>query len=67
MISTKQATHHHKRAGAVAVLQSTADLARVHVVTSGEEFWVKLSDLAELAGGVAPEGTPRKKASRAVR
>ena len=64
---TKQATHNHKRAGAVTVLQSTAELARVHVVTSGEEFWVKLSDLAELSGGVLPEIRPRKKTPRAVR
>jgi hypothetical protein len=66
MNSTKQATHHHKRAGAVTVLQSTADLARIHVVASSEEFWVKLTDLTELTGGVMPE-TPRKKASRAAR
>ncbi len=64
MNSTKQATHNHKRAGAVRVLQSTTDLAKIHVVASGEEFWVKLSDLAELSGGVVPEIRPRKKAPR---
>lgn len=66
MSNTEQAMHYHKRAGAVVVLKSTAELARVRVLTSGDEFWVKLTDVVELAGAM-PEGKPRKKASRANR
>lgn len=66
MSNTEQATHYHKRAGAVVVLKSTAELARIRVLTSGDEFWVKLTDVVELAG-VIPESKPRNKASRANR
>jgi hypothetical protein len=45
-----QATHNHKRAGAVVVLQSTAELAQVVTSISGDTFWVKVSDLTQLAG-----------------
>lgn len=47
MKTIHEATHNHKRAGAVAVLQSTAELAQVTTI-SGEAFWVKLADLTEL-------------------
>lgn len=42
-------THNHKRAGAVIVLQSTAELAEVLVPSSGDRFWVKTADLTKLA------------------
>jgi hypothetical protein len=67
MSNIEQATHNHKRAGAVVVLESTAELARIRVLTSRDEFWVKLKDLAELVGGVVPESKPSKKESRANR
>jgi len=57
----RRATHNHKRAGAVVVLQSTAELAKVLVPTSGDEFWVKLADLTELAGGVVEKTKAGKK------
>jgi hypothetical protein len=47
MKNTEQATHSHKRAGAVVILQSTAELAQV-VTSSNDTFWVKLADLSEL-------------------
>lgn len=66
MKNIQQATHNHKRAGAVVVLQSTAELARVRVSTSGDEFWVKLADLTELIDGVVESkaGKKRMKAHR---
>jgi hypothetical protein len=45
MKSTQQATHNHKRAGAVMVLQTTTELAQVTTVTGGDTFWVKVADL----------------------
>lgn len=67
MSSIEQATHYFKRAGAVVVLQSTAELARIRVLTTGDEFWVKLTDVVELVGGVMPESKPVKKAPRVSR
>jgi hypothetical protein len=51
-MKTKQATHNHKRAGEVVLLESTAELGKVLVLASGDEFWVKLTDLTQLGGGV---------------
>jgi hypothetical protein len=67
MKNTQEATHNHKRAGAVVVLQTTAELAKVMVPASGDEFWVKLSDLVELTAGAAVASKPSKKQSRADR
>ena len=67
MSKIEQATHYHKRAGAVVVLKSTPELARIRVLTSGDEFWVKLTDVAELVGGLIPGSRPSKKESRANR
>jgi hypothetical protein len=44
-----QATHNHKRAGAVVVLQSKGELAQVVTTISGDTFWVKVAELTELA------------------
>ncbi|MGD1211844.1 MAG: hypothetical protein ABR973_10875 [Candidatus Acidiferrales bacterium] len=52
MKNNQQATHNHKRAGAVVVLESTAELAKVLIPASGDEFWVRLTDLTLLVGGV---------------
>jgi hypothetical protein len=41
------ATHRHKTHGAVLLLETTAQLARVLVVDQGDEMWVKLADLSE--------------------
>jgi len=60
----ENATHKHKRAGAVIVLRSMAELAEVQISTSGERFWVKRSDLTELAVGAAEAPTPRKKRAK---
>jgi hypothetical protein len=57
----KQATHSHKRAGAVVLLESTAELAKVLIPASGDEFWVRLTDLTPLVGGVIEESKPGKK------
>jgi hypothetical protein len=65
MKAIQQATHNHKRAGAVVVLHSTEGLAKVRIPTSGDEFWVKRADLTELVGGVVEEIKPSKKVSRA--
>jgi hypothetical protein len=50
MKKIQQATHKHKRVGAVVVLQSTAELAQVVTALSGDTFWVKVADLTQLAG-----------------
>lgn len=61
MKNNKQATHNHKRAGAVLVLESTAELAKVLVPASGDEFWVKVADLTLLVDGVIEKSKPSKK------
>ena len=63
MKNNQQATHNHKRAGAVLVLESTAELAKVLVPASGDEFWVKLVDLTLLVDGVIEKSKPAKKQS----
>jgi hypothetical protein len=60
MKNNQPATHSHKRAGAVVLLQSTAELAKVFVPGSGDEFWVKLTDLTQLAGGVIEKKQARQ-------
>ena len=52
MKNTQPATYNHKRAGAVVLLESTAELAKVLIPASGDKFWVKLTDLTQLGGGV---------------
>ena len=54
MKNSNQATHNHKRVGAVIVLQSTRELAEVQIPSSGDHFWVKLTDLTELAETAKP-------------
>jgi hypothetical protein len=49
MTKIQQATHNHKRVGAVVVLQSTGELAQVVTPISGDTFWVKAAELTELA------------------
>jgi hypothetical protein len=46
MIRNQQATHNHKSVGAVVLLESTTELAKVLVLASEDEFWVKLTDLS---------------------
>jgi hypothetical protein len=58
----EQATHNHKRAGAVRLLESTNELAKVVVPSSGDEFWVKLTDLTQV-GSVIEKSKPAKKQS----
>jgi len=58
-----QCTHNHKRSGAVIVLESTNELAKVLIPTSGDEFWVKVIDLTPIVAGVTAEAKPRKKYS----
>jgi hypothetical protein len=45
MMNIPQATHNHKRVGAVVLLESTTELAKVLVLTGEDEFWVRLTDL----------------------
>ncbi len=61
MKTTQHATHNHKRAGAAVLLESTAELGKVLIPASGDEFWVKLTDLTELVGGVIDESKFGKK------
>jgi len=49
MKNVQQATHDHKRVGTVVVLESTGELAKVLIPTTGDEFWVKLIDLTPLS------------------
>jgi hypothetical protein len=63
MKNNRPATHNHKRAGSVVLLESTTVLGKV-LNPSGDEFWVKLTDLTELVGGVIiDEAKPGKKQS----
>ena len=48
MNDRRSPTHRHKRVGDVVLLRSTAELAEVLTSTSGERFWVKLTELTEL-------------------
>jgi hypothetical protein len=57
--NTNQATHNHKRVGAVIVLRSTAELAEILVPSSSDHFWVKRTDLTKLADD---EGAPKSRA-----
>jgi hypothetical protein len=61
MKNNQPATYNHKRAGAVVLLESTAELAKVLIPGSGDEFWVKLTDLTQLAGGVIEKSKPGNK------
>jgi hypothetical protein len=54
------ATHRHKRLGEVVLLRSTAELAQVSLLSSGEKLWVKATDLSKLADSGKPS-PPRKK------
>lgn len=63
MKDNRQATHNHKRSGAVVILESTAELARVLVPASGDEFWVKQIDLTPLIDGAVEKSKPAKKQS----
>jgi hypothetical protein len=45
MKNNQQATHNHKRVGAVVLLESTTELGKVLVLAGQDEFWVKLTDL----------------------
>jgi hypothetical protein len=60
MKKNQLATHSLKRAGSVVLLESTTVLGKV-LNPSGDEFWVKLTDLTELVGGVIGESKPAKK------
>jgi hypothetical protein len=60
MKNNRQATHNHKRAGTVVLLESTAVLGKV-LTASGDEFWAKLTDLTELASGVIEQNKASKK------
>jgi hypothetical protein len=62
MKNTTEATHNHKRVGAVVVLRSTAELAEVVVPSSGDHFWVKVAELTKLG-----EDTPKRKSQARVR
>jgi hypothetical protein len=61
MKNNQQPTHDHKRAGLVVLLESTAVLGKVLVPASGDEFWVKLADLTDLAGGAIEKTKAGKK------
>jgi hypothetical protein len=59
MSETRNATHWHKTQGAVVLLESTAQLAKILIVDKGEVIWVKLAQLSEGARKL-----PKKRARR---
>jgi hypothetical protein len=61
-----EATHRHKRLGAVVVLQMGSELAKI-VMTNGDEFWVKVSELTDLSVEVVAEPKSSKKQAKAAR
>jgi hypothetical protein len=63
MKNNQSATHSLKRAGSVVLLESTTVLGKV-LNPSGDEFWVKLSDLTELVDDVISESKQTKKQLR---
>jgi hypothetical protein len=67
MKSIPDATHRHKRLGAVVVLQMTSELAKIVMPVSGDEFWVKVSELSELTADAPPKAKATKKQSKAER
>jgi hypothetical protein len=60
MKNNQQATHNHKRVGPVVLLQSTTELAKVLVLASEDEFWVKRSDLTLVGDDLIEKGTTAK-------
>jgi hypothetical protein len=60
MKNNQQATHDHKRAGAVVLLESTEVLGKV-LTTNGDEFWVKLTDLTLVGSDVIEKSKVGKK------
>jgi hypothetical protein len=61
MKNNRAATHNHKREGAVVLLESTTELARVAVLRSGDEYWVKLVDLTPSAVDQLDDGKSTEK------
>jgi hypothetical protein len=55
MSKNGNATHSHKTLGAVLLLESSAELAKVLVVDRDDEIWVKRSDLSEGAQAMLKE------------
>jgi hypothetical protein len=55
MINEKLPTHTHRKVGKVAVLESTESLAKISVVDTGEQFWVKNIDLTPVGVVLAVE------------
>jgi hypothetical protein len=51
MSDTRGPTHRHKRIGDVVLLRSTEELGEILTSATGEKFWVKLTDLTQLAVG----------------
>jgi hypothetical protein len=60
MSDEEHATHRHKRLGEVVLLRSTAELAQVLLLSSGEKLWVKVTDLSKLAND-DKQSRPHKK------
>jgi len=60
MSDEEHATHRHKRLGEVVLLRSTAELAQVLLLSSGEKLWVKVTDLSKLANN-DKQSRPHKK------
>jgi len=67
MKNNQEATHDHKRAGTVVVLESTAVLAKVLISTTGDEFWVKLTDLTLLTDLEVDKRKPTKRLPGKIR
>ena len=58
MKNKHEATHTHKRAGAVILLRSTVELTEVQVPSNGDRFWVKTADLTKLPDSADKRGLP---------
>jgi len=61
MSDSRGPTHRHKRIGDVVILRSTEELAEILTSATGERFWVKLTELTQLADS----GEPSRKRRRA--
>jgi hypothetical protein len=67
MKSIPDATHRHKRLGPVVVLHMSSELAKIVMPVSGDEFWVKISELSELTAEAPAKTKGTKKQSKADR
>jgi hypothetical protein len=59
-MNQQKATHRHSRAGAVVLLESTNQLAKVLVLDEQDEIWVRLVDLVPFGDGAVQKTQGKK-------